>query len=117
MVSVRRGIASLGCLIALLAAVSIAYVGIDVGEAYWRYYQYRDAMDQEARFAANRSDDEIKAHLRAFADSLGLPEAAGVVRVKRAQHGGSISAEYSEHVKVPFAARDFHFAPLVEWTY
>lgn len=117
MVSARRGIASMGCLLSLLAIVSIAYLSVDVGEAYWRFYEYRDAMRQEARFAANRDDEEIKAHLRLLADSLGLPESAGAVRVKRGRGTVSISAAYSEHVKLPFTTRDFHFAPTVEWTY
>lgn len=116
MVSARRGFASLGCLFTLLVIVTIAYFSVGIGEAYWRYYQYRDAMRQEARFASNRTDDEIQQRLRAFADSIGLPNAAGRVRVRRTPETITISASYDEYVELPLKPRDFHFSPRVEWT-
>jgi len=115
-VSARRGIASLGCLLTLLVIVTIAYFSVGIGEAYWRYYQFRDAMRQEARFASNRTDDEIERRLRAFADSIGLPSAAGRVRVRRAPSAVTISADYDEYVELPLEPRNFHFSPRVEWT-
>jgi hypothetical protein len=98
----------------LLFAAAVAYFGVDFGEAYWRYYQYTDAMKQELRFASNRTDDEIAERLRAFADSLGLPAAAGRVRVRRTPARINVSSQYVEHVEIPYFARDLHFTPRAE---
>ncbi len=59
MVTRRRGASSLGCLFSLLIGAVVIYFGINVGEAYWRYYQFQDDMRQEVRFAANATNDAI----------------------------------------------------------
>jgi len=116
MVRPRRGRSSFGCLIAVLALVTVIYVGVNIGEPYWRYYEYVDAMRQEARFASRYSDDEIKNHLRAFADSLGLPDEAARVQVRRTATHISISSEYSEPVKLLLVVREILVQPKAEWT-
>ena len=44
----RRGRSSLGCLFALLIIAAAMYFGVNIGEAYWRFYEYQDAMRQDA---------------------------------------------------------------------
>lgn len=111
MVRRRRGTSKLGCLLSLLLAVAIAYFGINIGEVFFRYYRYRDAMRQEGRFARQNTDEAIRRHLRSFADSIGLPNDAGRVSVKRTANRIHISAEYDEVVELPLFVRTFHFAP------
>jgi len=94
-------------------AVTVAYFAINIGEVYWRYYRYSDAMQQELRFASSRSDEVIRRHLSALADTLGLPEEAGQVEVRRSANRISISADYTEHVELPLFVREFHFKPSV----
>ena len=53
----------------------------------------------------------------ALADSLGLPEAAGKVRIRREPNRISLSSSYYERVEMPLIARDILFAPQVEWTH
>lgn len=101
----------MGCLFSLLVAVAIAYFGMNVGEVYLRYYRFRDAMSQEVRFARQLSDDQIRSHLRAVADSLGLPEEAGAVRVRRSANRITVSSEYFETVELPLFVRNVRFAP------
>lgn len=113
MVTSRRGTGKLGCLFSLLIAVTVVYFGVNIGEVYWRYYEYRDAMQQEARFSSTRSDDDIRRRLRAFADSLGLPPEAGRVTVRRSREGTSISSAYVEAVELPMFVREFRFHPRV----
>jgi hypothetical protein len=107
----RRGRSSLGCLLALLIVAAALYFGVNIGEVYWRYYEYQDAMQQEVRFARQISDDRIKVHLKAFADSLGLPEEASDITVHRTSDDISVSAEYSERVDLPLFARQLRFSP------
>jgi hypothetical protein len=95
----------------LLILAAALYFGVNVGEAYWRFYEYQDAMRQEVRFAKQISDDRIKLHLAAYADSLGLPEEATDITVNRTGSDISVSAEYSERVELPLLARQIRFNP------
>ncbi len=111
MVSGRGGKGSLGCLVTLLIVAAIAYFGVDVGEVYFRFYQFQDAMRQEVRFAAHNSDRQIIRRLRAQADSLGLPQAAGAVILQRDGRQIEIESEYYEHIELPGMVREVRFNP------
>jgi hypothetical protein len=109
----RRGESRLGCLIVLLVLALGAYVAIDFGEAYFRYYQYKDAMSQEARFASTKTDDQITTRLAALADSLQLPAGAELVTVNRGSSEITISSDYDEVIKLPLKKeRVLHFHPV-----
>lgn len=114
MVSGRRGASKLGCLFSLLVVVTIGYFAVNIGEVYLRYYAFRDAIEQEVRFAGTRSDDAIRRRLSAIADSLGLPDDAGRVQLRRTRNRISISADYAEHVELPLFVREFRFQPSAE---
>ena len=101
----------------MLLLVAAAYFGANVGEAYVRYYRFVDRMKQEARFSARVTDLDIQRRLAAAADSLGLPEAAGRVRVRRTATHISLSSAYYERVELPLVVRDILFTPQAEWTY
>jgi hypothetical protein len=113
----RWGRSNFGCLLSLLIAVTAVYFAFNVGEPYVRYYRFLDGMKQEARFSARLTDEEIQRRLAALADSLGLPEAASRVRVRRASDRISISASYYERVEMPLIVRDILFTPQADWTY
>jgi hypothetical protein len=110
----RRGGVRLGCLLTMAIGAAAIYYGASIGQMYLRYYQYRDAFKQEARFALHHSDVEIKQHLRTFADSLQLPEEARTIYVKRKEHHILIWNEYYYHVDLPFYSRDFYFNPQAD---
>ena len=110
----REGRSSLGCLLILLVIAAALYVGINVGEAYWRFYEFRDAMRQEVRFAKQIPDDRIKLHLAALADSLGLPEQATDIAVGRTSSSITVSAEYTERFAFPLFVRVVRFAPRAQ---
>jgi hypothetical protein len=114
MVTVRPGRSNLGCLVSLLLFAAVVYFGVNIGEVYFRYYQFQDAMRQEARFAAHNSDAQILRHLRAMADSLGLPEAAGVVNLQRDGRHIEMESDYYEHIELPLFVREVHFNPHAE---
>src|SRR5512139_1566837 len=109
----RRGASRLGCLVSVLLAVTVAYFGFNIGEVYLRFYRMRDAMSQEARFAQNRDDVAIRIRLAALADSLGLPDDAGRIVIRRDARSVTISTDYSEHVELPLFVRTFRFTPRV----
>jgi hypothetical protein len=114
MVRPRTGSSSLGCLFALLLLSAACYFAVNIGEVYFRFYQYKDAMRQEVRFASHNSDQVILRHLRAQADSLGLPEAAGEVTLQRDGRHIEIESEYYEHIELPLFVREVRFNPHAE---
>ena len=119
MVNRARGRSTLGCLFSLLLLTTALYFGVNIGEVYWRYYRYQDAMQQEVRFAQLRSDQMIMGRLAAVAMSLGLPDGAGRVTIRRDDRTRriGIAADYSERVELPGFVRTFRFSPRAEGTY
>ena len=114
MVRRRDGKGAIGCLLTLLIFAAILYFGVNAGEVYFRFYQYQDAMRQEVRFAAHNSDNQIMRHLHAQADSLGLPEAAGLVSLQRDGRHIDIESDYYEHIELPGMVKEVHFNPHAE---
>jgi hypothetical protein len=109
LVTTRRGASSLGCLVTLLVVAAVLYFGTNVGEAYWRYYQFQDDMRQEVRFAAHTQNEVILSRLRASADSLGLPDDARLIALRRSEKAISVESEYDERIELPGFARNVHF--------
>jgi hypothetical protein len=101
----------------LLLVAAAAYFAVNIGEAYWRFYEFQDAMQQEVRFAAQISDDRIIKRLAALADSLGLPDAATEVTVDRSEGRISVRSEYTERIEFPLFAREMRFTPHAEGRY
>ena len=113
----RRGAGRLGCLLSLLVAAAVAYFAVNVGEIMLRRVRFEDAMKQEARFAARKSDAAIRSRLVSLADSLGLPEAAGRVHIRRGPRAIRISSEYYEHLEVPGYVKEVVMRPRAEWSW
>jgi hypothetical protein len=110
----RAGSSSLGCLTSLLILSAAIYFGVNVGEVYWRFYQFQDDMRQEVRFAAHSPTDVILARLRAQADSLDLPLDAHQIDIQRTKTLITIDAEYTETLELPMYVREVTFRPHAE---
>lgn len=112
----RRGSSTRGCLFSLLVFVAALYYGVNIGEPFYRYYQYRDAMRSAARFAPTLQDDVLVRRILVKADELNLPPAAHRIRIQRLEQPRRviISAEYEERVELPFFHRSLVFRPRAE---
>lgn len=109
----RPGASRLGCLIVLLILAVGAYAAVDFGEAYFRYYEFKDAMGSEARFATTKTDEQITERLAALADSLALPPGAELISIQRSDTVITISSDYDEIIQLPLKKqRLLHFHPL-----
>lgn len=115
--NIRRGASSLGCLFSMFIFAVILYYGVNIGGVYWHFYQFQDDMKQDARFGTNMSTDKIRQHLRASADSLGLPDDAHDITIVRNVKGISIEAEYYETIEIPGKKKDVLFHPHAEATF
>jgi hypothetical protein len=98
----------------MLILGAAGYAGIQFGEVYLRYYQFRDAMTQDVHFADRLSDDDIRKHLRAFADSIGLPDDARRIGIRRHPHSITVWSEYEETVDLKVLHRVIPFTITVE---
>src|SRR5712672_4220302 len=104
----------MGCLLPLLILAVGAYFGLGFGEAYFRYYQFKDAMGQEARFSMDKSDAQITTRLSALADTLQLPPGAELITIERTPARITISSDYDEIIRLPLKKeRVIHFHPSV----
>lgn len=113
----RTGATRFGCLLTLLILSAVMYFGINAGEVYWRYLQYKDAMAQEVRFRSFLPNSRIRQNLAEIADSLGLPEDAGVVTVTRERGRVTVEAHYEEFIELPGYRREVHFEPRASGGY
>jgi hypothetical protein len=109
----RRGSSSTGCLLTMLVFSAVLYYGINIGEVYWRYYQYQDEMRSQARLAPSLNDGVIRRRLLLTVDRLGLPPEAQKIQIKRTAKPRQITiqSEYEEEVRLPLFNHTFHFRP------
>jgi len=118
MVRLRRGASNLGCLLTLLVLAAVAYFGVPIGEAYWRYYRFQDEMRQAARLAKVNPDDVIRSRLTSFVEQAGLPAEARRVAIRRLSSSRiSISVSYEEVLELPGMVRVHRFSPAIEEAY
>jgi hypothetical protein len=110
----RRGGGALGCLVPLLIISIIGYFAVHASDAAFKYYRLRDAMQQEARFAHRRTDDQIRVRLRAFVDSMEIPIPARRISVRRTETAITIESAYSQTIDFPFFSKRVDFHPRVE---
>jgi len=109
----RRGSSSTGCLLTLLVFAAALYYGVNIGEVYWRFYQFQDEMRSQGRLAPSLSDGVIRRRLLLKVDELGLPSEAQKIIIRRTARPRQITieAEYSEDVSLPLFEHTFHFHP------
>jgi hypothetical protein len=110
----RRGESRIGCLLPILLLALAAYFAVDFGEAWFRFWQFKDAMGQEARFSSDKTDAQITTRLSALADTLQLPPGAELITIERTPATITISSDYDEVIRLPLKKeRVIHFHPQV----
>ena len=110
----RPGRSALGCLFSLLIVVAVGYFAVNAGESYWRFYQFQDDMRQEVNFARERTNEQIITRLRASVDSLGLPDEAKAISIRRSENGISVEASYNDRVEMPMYVKEIHYRAHAE---
>lgn len=114
----RSGIGGVGCLLYLVVIAGGIYIGSPFASAYIDYYRYKDAMKQETTFSMQRTDQQIQSRLKIFADSLGLPRGASMVRVNRGRSRVTMTSTYLQTIPVPLLGpRKIRFNPTAEATF
>ncbi len=103
---------SLRALIAILILVAFVLVGIKVVPVYFNYYQFQDAIEEEARIQSytGKSVDDIRTTVWKKAQDLDLPiNSPDDLKVERTGNSVSIETEYAVHIDVPVHPFDLSF--------
>lgn len=112
----RRGV-TLGCLLWVLVIAVVAYFGVGVAEVYVKHARFKDVMAQELRFRGKLPDYQLKNRFSFLADSLGLPEDAGIVTITRRQGRVTVESHYEQTIDLPGMKREVHFEASAATTY
>lgn len=111
----RAGASRLGCLVRLALVIAGGYYAFHLLDPYVRYLRIRDTLKQQAAFAVNLSDAEIRRRVQEDVRKLGLPKEAERVHIQR-EPGKRIVIwlEYTEMIELPGFKREFNFQPRAE---
>jgi len=105
-------------LIIVFAVIGSAiYLAFLVVPAYWNYYQFQDAVAEEARINTytNKSEADIRDSMWKKAKQLELPLASeDDIKVQRAGNNVAISTQYTVHIDIPIHPFDLNFQPSTE---
>lgn len=112
----RRGV-TLGCLLWALVMAAAAYFGVGIAEIYVKHARFQDVMAQEIRFRAKLPDYQLKQRIAFLADSLGLPEDAGIVTITRRQGRITVQSHYDQILALPGLKKEKHFEASAATTY
>jgi hypothetical protein len=79
----RAGKLPVKFLVTLAVFGGLVYYAIGAVGSYVKYYQMKDEMRVQARFAANLTDEDIRRRLRTKATELELPAEAQRITIQR----------------------------------
>lgn len=71
-----------------------------VGLAYYQFYEFQDAVQRVAQFAADVPTPSVHAQVMEIAKSLDVPVAEERVSVRKDQHRVYVDAVYSRPIEV-----------------
>jgi hypothetical protein len=96
----------------VLVAAGI-YYGIPIARLYIDYYQMKDEMQVQARFAVNIDDDAIRRRLRAKAEELGLPPESRRISIVRRSRPREIviTTTWPDTLRLPLYKRPITLRP------
>lgn len=98
----ERGEGRTGTLIGLTVLALTVYLGVKIIPVLVNGYAFRDYLEEEARFAALRSqDDVVKTRILRKAEELDLPVAARSVLINRTQTFIDIKVKYAVPIVTP----------------
>ncbi len=111
----ERGVTRIGCLFSILVLMGVIYFGLPVAGMYVRYFQMKNEMQTQARFAPSIDDGTIRRRLLQTIDDLGRPAEASRLRIRRISRPREIiiSTSWEENITLPFYTWVQRFEPQV----
>jgi hypothetical protein len=88
-----------GGILALAVIAFLVYEAIVFGPTLFAQYEFKDAVDEEAKFSRGRSVDTMKSNLTKKAGQLGLPITRGQIKVTQQPTNTRIQVKYQLSVE------------------
>ncbi len=101
-------------LIGIFVVLAGVYVGFKLLPPYFNSYQFQDAVESEARLAANspmRTEQDIRDAVYKRALEYDVPLTIDQINVQRSGSEVQIWAKYTIHVELPGYPMDLKFEP------
>ncbi len=108
-----EGKTSLGNILFLLIVLALIYFGVKFVPVRVNAFSFQDAMNEEASFAAHRSDKIIKGNLLRFAKEKRLPITSEQLKLKREPGRMTVEADYTVMVDTIFFTYGWRFQEKV----
>lgn len=87
-------------LIKLIIAALVVHATWRAGTVYFRYYQFKDAVQQTAQFSGTRSENALRDRVLEIAKELQVPLDSDRVTVRRQDNHTLIDATYDEQIEL-----------------
>jgi hypothetical protein len=87
-------------LLKLVVAALIANAAWRVGSSYVSFYKFKDAINEEAQFASDKSEDQLRDRIVALAQQFDLPLDGDAVTISKANQRTRIAGSYSKPIEV-----------------
>jgi hypothetical protein len=87
-------------LIQFLVAALVLNACVHAGTSAWRYYEFKDAVEQEARFRGNEPIPKLKEHVLQLAAQEGIEVFPADVVIERQGVQTTISVAYLDTVEL-----------------
>jgi Domain of unknown function (DUF4845) len=100
--------------LAVAVVAALVMVGLKIIPAYFAYYQFQDAIEEEARIQTytTKTADDVRASVWKKAQEYELPLASPEeIKVERTPTAITIETEYTVHINVPIHPFDLKFQP------
>ena len=102
-------------LIKILIAALVVHATWRAGNAYLRYYRFKDGLQQAAQFSLGRSENEVHSRAVDVARQNDVPIDPGDIAVRRQDTHTLIDASYEERIELlPRYYYPYHFKVTVD---
>jgi hypothetical protein len=108
----RRGASTMGCLLFLLIAGVVGYVGFKVGEAYWTYFEVRQKTREALNWAAAtppKLEKEIVQRVIVKAVEVGVELSPRDIQIMQTPDTLTIIVSWTQEVEFPYYTLPLNF--------
>jgi len=107
-----RGTSTMGCLVFMLIAGVIGYVGFKVGEAYWSFFEVRHKIQEALNWAVvlpPKSEAEIRQKVITNSAEVGFQFAQQNIQITQTADTITIVFSWSQEVEFPYYSLPLSF--------
>lgn len=87
-------------LLKLVIAALVLHASWRAGTTYWRFYTFKDRVQETAQFAGNKSSEALHERVLEIAEQMDVPLSPDRVDVRRRENHTLIDAEYIESIEI-----------------